>query len=125
MEKHFKTVLRIPRVWKTLLEVGSFDDLTGFLEPAPPAQALERGGSTRADWPRPLRHDHRRVSFQEDGYTVSQELKSGDDHYYTVASVVLPNGERYAHTDANFEIHRRERLEVRDLGHFSWVQRLG
>jgi len=124
MEKRFNTLLIIPKVWKSLLEIESFDDLTAFFELSPPSEALEAGGMTRADWPRPIRNDRREVSFQEDGYTVAVELMSGNENYFMLASVTLPNGERYAHSEVNYVIYPEEILEIRGGPTFTWQQQL-
>jgi hypothetical protein len=124
MEKRFKTVLTVPKVWKSLIEIESFDDLTAFLEKKPPAEAMAAGGLIRPDWPRPLRNDRRVVSFKEDEYAVSLELISGNENYFTLASVALPNGEQYAHADVGLKIDPEEVLEIRGTAKFTWKQQL-
>jgi hypothetical protein len=124
MEKQFTTRLDVPKVWQSLLEIESFDDLTAFFEHTPPTEAREVGGLTRPDWPRPIRNDRREVSFQEDGYTVTLELLSGNQHYFTRATVTLPSGERYAHREVNYRIYPEEILEIRGLAKFTWRQQL-
>jgi hypothetical protein len=124
VEKRFKTVLTVPKVWKSLLEIQSFDDLTAFLEKKPSAEAIGPHGIVRPDWPRPILNDHREVCFTEDDYTVFLELISGKENYATLASVVLPTGQRYAHADLDFDVPPVEILEIPDLAKFIWKQQL-
>jgi len=124
MDKRFQTVLEIPDVWNSLLGIQSLDDLSSFLEPAPPAEAVENGGLTRADWPKPLRNDRREVSFEEDGYTVALELLSGHENYFFIAALSLPTGERYASTTVAYKIRSEELIEIRGVGKFRWRQQL-
>jgi hypothetical protein len=124
MEKRFATPLAVPKVWKSLIEIESFDDLTAFFEQSPPTEALGTEGLTQADWPRPIRHDRREVSFQEDGYTVTLELRSGNESYFTLASVTLPSGDRYAHTEVGYVLYPEEILEIRGMAKFVWKQQL-
>ena len=124
MEKKFTHTLNVPKVWKSLLDIESFDDLSAFLESEPPPQALEPNGLTRADWSRPIRHDRRKVSFEEEGHKVCLELISGDDKYFAVPSLELPNGERYAPTDVEFDVSAEEILEIRGIARFVWKQQL-
>jgi hypothetical protein len=124
MEKQFTTRLEVPKVWQSLLEIESFDDLTAFFEHTPPPEARETGGLTQPDWPRPIRNDRREISFQEDGYTVTLALLSGDEHYFTRASVTLPSGERYAHREVNYRIYPVEILEIQGGAKFTWRQEL-
>lgn len=124
-KKNFSTVLHVPKVWRSLLEIESLDDLTAFLEASPPPEAVETDGLIRADWPRPFRHDRREVSFQEDEYTVCLGLFSGNENYFTMASIVFPNGDRYAHTKVFRRIYPVEVLEISGVGTFVWSQEVG
>ena len=124
MKKRFTKTLNIPHVWRSLLQIESFDDLSPFLEPTPPTEAIEADGLTRADWSRPIRHDRRQVSFKEDGHVVSLELISGNENYFTVPSLQLPNGDRYARPEVEFEIPPEETLEVQGVAEFVWRQQL-
>ena len=124
MEKRFNTTLNVPKLWQSLLEIQSLDDLTAFLEKSPPPEALEENGLIRANWPRPYRNDRRLVHFEEDDYTVSLELISGQENYFTVASIVLPTGERYAHCEVSFSIPGEGILEIQGLATFAWTQHL-
>jgi hypothetical protein len=124
IEKKFNTVLSVPRVWKSLLEIESFDDLTAFLERRPPPESVGLQGLTQPEWPRPIQHDRREVSFVEDGYTVCLGLISGDERYFALPSVVFPTGERYAHQEAGLEVSPEEILEIEEKAKFSWRQRL-
>jgi hypothetical protein len=122
--KMFSTVLLIPKLWQSLLAIESFDDLSLFLQKQAPREALELDGTTRPDWPRPIVNDRRKVSFIQDEHTVALELLSGNDHYFVRASVVLPSGEMYAHTEISYNIAAEEILEVQGLGKFVWRQEL-
>ena len=124
MDKTFQTVLAVPNVWRGLLSIGSFDDLSAFLEQTQPGESKCSDGLTRADWVRPIRSDHREVFFIEDGYRVSLELFSGNENYCVLASLVLPRGERYAKTEADSQIQPVETLEIRGVGKFTWQQRV-
>ena len=124
VEKRFKTALAVPRVWQSLLEIQSFDDLTAFLADFPPATVVEPGGFTRADWPRPVRNDHRAVSFSEDDHTVMLELLSGTGHYFVQPSVLLPDGDRYALPTAESQVHPEEVLAIPGTATFVWRQEL-
>lgn len=124
MEKKFKKTLYVPQVWRSLLEIDTFDDLSPFLQPAPPVEAIEAGGLTRPDWSRPIRHDHRMVSFEEEGHVVALELVSGDENYFAVPSLQLPNGDRYAPRDVELDILPEETLEVKGVAKFVWRQKL-
>lgn len=123
-KKIFSTVLNVPKVWQSLLEIESLDDLTAFLEKSPPPEAVETDGLIRADWPRPFRHDRREISFQEDDYTIFLGLFSGNENYFTMASIVFPNGDRYAHTKVFRKIYPVEVLEISGFGSFVWSQEL-
>ena len=120
--KRFETVLFVPRVWQSLLEILSFDDLTAFLAGSPPPEVTEAGGFTRADWPRPVRNDHRRVSFSEDEYTVMLELMSGNGHYFAQPSIFLPNGDHYARSAGESPVRSKEKVEISGIGTFIWRQ---
>jgi hypothetical protein len=123
-EKRFKTVLSVPKVWQSLLEIQSFDDLSLFLQQKAPPEAVGLDGFTLADWPRPIVNDHRKVSFTEDEHMVALELLSGNDHYFALASVVLPTGEKYAHSGISHDIASVEVLEIPGVAKFAWHQRL-
>lgn len=122
--KQFETVLSVPRVWQSLLEIESFDDLTAFLADSPPPEVTEAGGFTQADWPRPVRNDRRRVSFSEDEHTVMLELISGNGHYFTQPSIFLPNGDRYARSAGESQVRSKEKLEISGIGTYIWRQEL-
>ena len=124
MDKRFQSILEVPEVWESLLGIQSLDDLSSFLEPAPPPQALMAGGLTRADWSKPFRNDRREVSFSEDDYVVALELLSGRENYFIVSTITLPNGDRYAQTGVGYRIRGEEVLEIRGLGKFRWKQTL-
>ena len=124
MDKRFQTILEVPEVWEPLLGIQSLDDLSSFLEFAPPAEALVAGGLTRADWPKPFRNDRRDVSFSEDDYVISLQLLSGRENYFVVSTITLPNGDRYAQTGVGNRIRGEEVLEIRGLGKFRWRQTL-
>ncbi len=120
--KTFSTVLNVPKVWQSLLEIESLDDLTAFLEKFPPPEAVESGGLTRADWPRPFRKDRREVSFKEDDYTVCLGLLSGNENYFVLPSIVLPNGDRYAQMEVSHRVYPEEMLEIEGVGRYAWTQ---
>lgn len=123
MDKRFQTVLEVPDVWNSLLGIQSLDDLSSFLQPAPP-ESLISGGLTRAGWPKPSRNDRREVSFSEDDHVVALELLSGQENYFVVSTLTLPNGERYAQTTVGYQIRGEEELEIRGHGKFRWRQEL-
>ena len=124
IEKRFATILAVPRVWQSLLEIQSFDDLTAFLVDFPPPEVIEPGGFTRADWPRPVRNDRRRVSFSEDEHTVMLELISGNGHYFAQPSILLPTGDRYARSSGELQVRPEEVLAIAGMGRFIWRQEL-
>jgi hypothetical protein len=125
IEKRFQTVLIVPKVWSSLLEIQSFDDVGAFLERRPPPEASGLQVMTKADYPRPIQHDHREVSFAEDDCIVCLDLVSGTENYYTVGSIVLPTGERYAQPEVSYEVARKVTLEILGLAKFTWQQKLG
>ena len=125
IEKRFQSVLTVPKVWQSLLEIESFDDLSLFLQKKAPPEAMDLGGLTVPEWPRPIVNDRRPVSFNEAEHTVALQLISGTGNYFALASVTLPSGDQYAHTDVRHEIVDEERLEIRGVGSFVWRQRLG
>lgn len=125
IEKRFQTVLTVPKVWSSLLGIQSFDDLGAFLERRPPPKASGLQVMTKADYPRPIQHDRREVSFSEDDCIACLELISGNENYYTLASIILPTGERYAQSEVSYEVKPKVTLEIRDLAKFTWQQKLG
>ena len=124
MDKRFQSVLTVPKVWQSLLEIESFDDLSLFLQKEAPPEAVGLDGLTVPEWPRPIVNDLREVSFDEDEHAVALQLISGTGNYFAVASVTLPSGDQYAHSDPRHEIVEEERLEIRGVGKFVWRQRL-
>jgi hypothetical protein len=125
IEKRFQTILTVPKVWSSLLEIQSFDDLGAFLERRPPPEASGLQVMTKADYPRPIQYDRREVSFSEDDCTICLELISGNENYYTLPSVILPTGERYAQSEVSYEVAPKVTLEIRGLAKFTWQQKLG
>jgi hypothetical protein len=112
-------------VWGSLLEIQSFDDLGAFLERRPPTQANGLQLMTKADHPRPIQYDRREVSFTEDDYTVCLELISGNENYFTIASITLPTGEKYARSEATCVVESKVTLEVPGVAKYTWRQKMG
>jgi hypothetical protein len=125
VEKRFQTVLTVPRVWRSLLEIQSFDDLGAFLERRRRPEQIGLQMLTQADYSRPIQNDRREVSFAEEGYTVSLELMSGNEYYFALPSIVLPTGERYEQADVSRVIAPKVTLEIPGLAKYTWQQKMG
>lgn len=128
MEILLPSPLKIPSIWKQLLDIEDFDALPSYPEKAHlsrivPQPYLDEAGGVRADWPHPLRDDCRQVGLKVDGYLVRLTLVSGNNNYFTQVTVVLPDGRELCPDEPSFDLDDEDSVREGDLV-VRWKQEL-